>query len=224
MNPERSAHSIPLELQVPGSDTLFESAVERVPSLEMELEQVALSDGVSIRCGGASRREVEDALEATRGVVGYDLVSEHEGECLYSLTFEDDAFRVMPSIVESGGTILSAYLSGGTWSLRLRYVEREEIERTIELLRANDVDASITTIRTISTDDVTEIGLTTEQYEALSLAVERGYFEVPRRISLQELAEELDVSHQSLSERLRRAQRVLSTDFFESSPSGETTS
>lgn len=52
-------------------------------------------------------------------------------------------------------------------------------------------------------------GLTDCQREALRVAYERGYFEVPRRASLEDLAIELGVSASSLSERLRRAQRHL---------------
>ncbi len=35
-------------------------------------------------------------------------------------------------------------------------------------------------------------------------ALEHGYYDVPREASLTDLAERLDVSHQALSERLRR--------------------
>ncbi|UPW01517.1 helix-turn-helix domain-containing protein [Halorussus gelatinilyticus] len=49
-------------------------------------------------------------------------------------------------------------------------------------------------------------GLTDRQHEALRTAYELGYFEIPRRTSLREVAEELGVSASSTSERLRRAQ------------------
>jgi len=52
-------------------------------------------------------------------------------------------------------------------------------------------------------------GLTQNQYETLVAAINHGYFEIPRDVSMQELSEQLDVSHQALSERLRRAYRSL---------------
>jgi predicted DNA binding protein len=52
-------------------------------------------------------------------------------------------------------------------------------------------------------------GLTNRQREALRTAYEPGYFEVPRRVSLQDLATELGISASSASERLRRAQTQL---------------
>ena len=50
-----------------------------------------------------------------------------------------------------------------------------------------------------------QYGLTETQRNTLVAAFEAGYFTVPRKVSLSELAEQQDSSHQALSERLRRA-------------------
>ena len=52
-------------------------------------------------------------------------------------------------------------------------------------------------------------GLTDEQYEALTMACETGSVDVPRATDLDELAAELDISHQALSERFRRGTEML---------------
>jgi hypothetical protein len=52
-------------------------------------------------------------------------------------------------------------------------------------------------------------GLTDRQREALRIAYELGYFEIPRRATLEDVAGELDISASSASERLRRAQTQL---------------
>ncbi|TMT86657.1 DNA-binding protein [Haloterrigena sp. H1] len=52
-------------------------------------------------------------------------------------------------------------------------------------------------------------GLSDRQLEALRTAYEMGYFEVPRRTSLEAIAAELDISASSVSERLRRAHTQL---------------
>lgn len=52
-------------------------------------------------------------------------------------------------------------------------------------------------------------GLTDRQHEALRIAYERGYFDIPRQASLEDVAAELDISPSSVSERLRRAQTQL---------------
>jgi len=52
-------------------------------------------------------------------------------------------------------------------------------------------------------------GLTDRQHEALRTAYELGYFDIPRRASLEDVATELDLAASSVSERLRRAQTRL---------------
>ncbi len=49
--------------------------------------------------------------------------------------------------------------------------------------------------------------LTEKQREALDVAVSRGYFESPRKATLEELAAEFDISKQAFSQRLSAAER-----------------
>jgi len=51
--------------------------------------------------------------------------------------------------------------------------------------------------------------LTDRQREAVRVAYELGYFEIPRKASLDDVAAELGISASSCSERLRRAQTAL---------------
>lgn len=52
-----------------------------------------------------------------------------------------------------------------------------------------------------------------EQLAALEVAVERGYYETPREVTLDELADDIDVPRSTLSYRLRRAEARLATHF-----------
>jgi hypothetical protein len=49
--------------------------------------------------------------------------------------------------------------------------------------------------------------LTEKQRQALDAAVSRGYFETPRQATLQELANEFDISKQAFAQRLTAAER-----------------
>lgn len=54
--------------------------------------------------------------------------------------------------------------------------------------------------------------LTPPQREALTTALEAGYFDVPREVTLQELAEHIGVSDTAISQRLRRGVKNLLMD------------
>jgi len=54
-----------------------------------------------------------------------------------------------------------------------------------------------------------------EQRRALTAAVEAGYYEIPRAVSLDDLADDLDIPRSTLSYRLRRAEERLAATFVE---------
>jgi predicted DNA binding protein len=54
-----------------------------------------------------------------------------------------------------------------------------------------------------------------EQQQVLELAVDRGYFETPREVTLDELADELDIPRSTVSYRLRRATAELAKGYVE---------
>jgi predicted DNA binding protein len=58
-------------------------------------------------------------------------------------------------------------------------------------------------------------GLRAEQRQTLVTAVEHGYFETPREVTLDELADALDVPRSTVSYRLRRATAELAKAFVD---------
>ncbi|MHA1343749.1 MAG: helix-turn-helix domain-containing protein, partial [Promethearchaeota archaeon] len=58
--------------------------------------------------------------------------------------------------------------------------------------------------------------LTKRQKEVLIIAIKKGFFDIPRKISLSELAKELKISSSSLSETIRRINKKLSIKYLRS--------
>jgi predicted DNA binding protein len=54
-----------------------------------------------------------------------------------------------------------------------------------------------------------EFGLTSSQREALALAFESGYYDIPADVTLDSLSEMLGITSQALSERLNRGTKKL---------------
>ena len=120
-------------------------------------------------------------------------------------TIED----LITGIHESGGVILEAR-GRDTWTFRLRFENHENLKRFYNYLIDAQISLTLDRITDLTADDQTAVhGLTVEQLEALQLALSRGYFSVPREVSVQELADEFDISDQAMSERLRRGLELL---------------
>jgi predicted DNA binding protein len=75
----------------------------------------------------------------------------------------------------------------------------------VTILRLHGIDFDVMNIHDLTGHSGSRVGLTDCQQMALQVAAERGYYTVPRETTADELAEEFGISHQALSERLRRA-------------------
>ncbi|GAB3690313.1 helix-turn-helix domain-containing protein [Salinarchaeum chitinilyticum] len=97
------------------------------------------------------------------------------------------------------------------WRQRRRCADREAFENYWSFWRE---EGSVTIHRLVESPDCETsppgaATLSDRQRAALVTAFELGYFEVPRGATLTDVANELDISAPSCSERLRRAQHAL---------------
>lgn len=67
-----------------------------------------------------------------------------------------------------------------------------------------------------TTGETEHLKLTPRQEEVLSVAVAMGYYEVPRRVSLRDLAKKLDMSLGATSELIRRGESLIVGGFIDS--------
>lgn len=99
---------------------------------------------------------------------------------------------------------------------------------TVFFFRRQDLRAMIDDLRKIGTVtlgklsafDGAGVRLTERQYEVIEHALDAGYFEWPREITSEELAEEMEISRTTLLEHLRKAESKLLSDALESAANG----
>lgn len=120
-------------------------------------------------------------------------VSEQTDEPLYPLDDRMEASRVAVSSSADGV------------DARLRFPDRESLSEFQPRLEARGVDVTLRGVYSQNDPVLSdEYGLSSKQRRALVTAVEAGYYDVPRDASLSDVADELGVSTQAASERLRR--------------------
>jgi predicted DNA binding protein len=56
--------------------------------------------------------------------------------------------------------------------------------------------------------------LTPRQYECMKMAVRNGYFDIPKRANLRELAKRMKITHGAFSFHIRKAQRTINRALF----------
>lgn len=150
-----------------------------------------------------------DTLEADPTVVDVELISEEAREDLYRMEWRDEIRLIVQVLTNSEATILDAIGTSDGWRFRVLYPDRDSLTKTDEFCDEHGISVRINSLRSIDSDFANRYGLTSAQRDTLVEASKRGYFSVPRETSLQELAQEVGISHQALSERLRRGTEVL---------------
>lgn len=93
----------------------------------------------------------------------------------------------------------------------LEVADTDELARLFRSLDSADVEATTESIApatpTADTAVSFDLGvLTDKQRRTLEIALEEGYYERPREISLSELADRLDISKSAVSQRIRNAE------------------
>lgn len=148
---------------------------------------------------------IADALESDSNVADAVLVDETDSHVLVKVTWTDRVNGVLQSIRESNAIVTSAVGTADRWTFRLRFPSYEELSTFYS--RCVDRNISIELIQlheAVSPNSDHRFGLTAAQRELVVGAYEAGYFEVPRKTTLVELADRFDISDSAVSQRLRR--------------------
>jgi len=162
---------------------------------------------------GADFEAFEQRVREAQIVESLEAIGRFDGQVLYKVQWSEDAHDFTSILVESGATVLEA--SGNPqWQFCLRFDTHAGLRALRDRCREAGIDYRIRNIsaQTGSTETNVQVRLTPGQHEAIVAAVEAGYFDVPRKTTLDELATGFDVSPQALSQRIRRATNEILRD------------
>ena len=216
------------ELTLSTDEFALAETFQRLPEMEVRVESVVAEGPVRtmplVWFSNVDPDAIDEALEADPTVADYQQLLENtdDDEWFYRLQYSEDVGSVCCAVYSNGGTLLDAQVSEGQWTLRLLFPEREELSDAVSAIEDRGARVDVRRMVEAGQDEdlETTAALTEPQQEAIAEAYRQGYYDVPREISLEELANELDISHQALSERLRRANRVLASEQLDE-PTGE---
>lgn len=135
---------------------------------------------------------------------------------LYRVDFTERGKEVatFPSWSEWNIVLLHSTATHEGWNVRMGMPDREVIVEYRQLCEDQGLSFELKSL--YAEEQITEdggaanrYGVTPAQSEALLAALDMGYFGVPRQTTLAEIADELEVSSQAVSARLRRGQESL---------------
>lgn len=161
-----------------------------------------------------NRERFESCLDEDPTVAEYEHLVTIDGRERYSIEYAQDArdIQLYRGLVENGATVSYAAREPDNdgWLVHYTFPDRSRFTVFEELCTELGVELNINTVDRPGAPDWNERNtLTVEQCEALVKALETGYFDIPRKRTLAEIGDELGISRQAVSERLRRGQRRL---------------
>ncbi|KYH24180.1 HTH DNA binding domain protein [Halalkalicoccus paucihalophilus] len=202
-----------LTITVQAAETALEETFEELDDIRFKMENTVTmqtdQEWPHVWIRGYSRREIETALRADPTVASFEYIGLREGPFLYRINVTEDRVSMVDLVQEENGVILTALGFNGQWELRIRFADNAHLTRFHNRLKESGITPDVKRVREFNAGTKGTELLTGPQREALKAAVEHGYFTIPRQISLEELADEVGISHQALSERLRRASEQL---------------
>ncbi len=165
-----------------------------------------------------------------RGMGGCSLDWEHEvlaehptSRLIYSRQSEGEGCRSVPYLVTKrlgDGALCRAQQYGNTYEWNVLADDDAALSPVYEELRSNlrpGLDISFERVDDSpdwTTDQPDADDLPPEQREALRAAIERGYYDTPRRNSLQEVAEVEEIPVSTLQYRITRAEAWLAKNYL----------
>ncbi|WP_224268409.1 helix-turn-helix domain-containing protein [Haloprofundus salinisoli] len=157
--------------------------------------------------------ELDAFVSAARREPAIDRISiidRVDNGALLSARWNHGAAGTLRGIVRNDGTLLEARATPVEWHFSVRFAGGDRATAFTQFCRENDVPISLTRVSPSADRRNDPLGgMTPEQRETIAVAYRAGYFDEPRRTTLDELASNFDISPRAVAGRLRRGQAKL---------------
>ncbi|RQG99355.1 helix-turn-helix domain-containing protein [Natrarchaeobius oligotrophus] len=154
---------------------------------------------------GDEHASIEASMDEDPTVSNHMRVATFANRTIHRVVLDTDR-RIVPDRCGECGSFVFTITSGERgWVVRIHFPDRESLTELRRYCRDRGISFRVTQLYdSTSSDDGTYV-LTERQHEILSMAYYGGYYDVPRAMTQDDLAERLGVSDSAVSQRLRRA-------------------
>lgn len=202
-----SVSDLTLEVSVPSGafdlgEILQHEAVSRVELVQFVPMGSSLAPYFHVETG--DREAFERDVRADERVAELTHHDGTAGKHLYSVEWAGDLDGFLAALRDHDLLIERGVGNGTRWRFRLRGADDGNVSSFQEALREHDISLDVRRVQQISESATDAYGVTDKQREVLHRAYDVGYFEVPKRTSLDPIADDLDISTQAVSGRLNR--------------------
>lgn len=219
--------SLIAEFTVSGEGIGVTETLARAPSVRLEVERsITEGEGLTFFVWAVGGSPVEyDAVEAALAsddtITDWVVVDDLGDQRLYQFEVdEEEVVGLHRFDRDVGASRLSMTGHAEGVDLRMRFPDREAMATYFDLVRNAGQSVSLNGLYRGAEEPTGTAGVSSKQRDAMLTALSRGYFEIPRAASLDDVADDLGVSRQATSERLRRGTAALIRDAYDVADDG----
>lgn len=203
-----------VDARLPAETFALAQSLTDNPSARFEFGRASarVSDDMPFLWGsGGDLDGLYDSLQSDASVEDVAVLTRFDEEFLFEVEWCPRVHRLLDAVLDHDESVLlNAYSSGSEWCFRLVYPEQVCVESVRQACRDMGARLDVSRVYALSAAfPPDQFQLTEKQYETILAAYEAGYYDIPRQINLKQLGDRLDISHQALSERLRRGHEEL---------------
>lgn len=148
---------------------------------------------------------LEESMAADPTVSDPTRIATFENRTIFRIALETE-LAVLPDWGSGHGLFVFTVTSGERgWVARVYLPNRDALIAFRARCRDRGISFRVTQLYDTSVSDSGTFHLTDQQHEILMMAYYGGYFDIPRGITQDDLAERLGISDSAVSQRLRRA-------------------
>ena len=200
--------SVILEFSIPSRDFTLGQVLAGPPTMHCELERIVPTGDVMmpfVWVTGDDHEKFAESIRSHDSVTELVVLETVDETGLYRIEWAAEPMDLIECITNTDAVVLQAF-GNETWKFRLRFPNQDALSRFHNCIVERDIPCHIDRTYTLAETGKGgyRFGLSQEQREALLLALRRGYFATPSEVTLDELADELHISRQALSDRIRR--------------------
>jgi predicted DNA binding protein len=201
-------------LQISSKDYYSCTITKRIP-VKVTIVTILLPEGFglveALEGGENSIRAFVDSMKASDSIqefeVTYASPTIYWTRTIHRLDFPS----IYETVLETGNmSLLPITVYNGIQHHTVLSPNRDNLKILLKTLKSRFTAVKIVSLTSIPLKLQEDI-LTSKQLEAFRLAFRRGYYKIPRKAKLEELAQQIGIKRVAMQERLRRAElRILS--------------
>lgn len=193
----------------------YAAMMKGLPNIRLEIEQVSACNpdtvAVTLWVHGDDFTALEEVLDRADVITHFETMDECPNARRYQIRLPATETTYW-QWVGLGGVLVNGTVTTSGVQMQMRFPDREALVAYRDHCQEREYAFTLDSLREGSKGPENTSLLTSCQHDTVVAAVEKGYFDVPRRVRMAELAEHFGISDQATSERLRRGLSNLLTN------------